>query len=167
MKSRYGKRIAAAALAACMAVSLASCGNKIQINDGTFRPVDEAELAFPLKEKATLTGMISYPANTESEPNKRTIFKRLQEQTNVEIDWTAIQSDQWGDKISLNMSDPNKLTDFIFSADFTDSNLLKYAEYGAIIPLEQYIDAYMPNLRTVFEKYPEYRMMCTDVNGHI
>ena len=131
MKSRYGKRIVAAALVACMAFSLAGCGGKRKINDGTFRPVDEAELAFPLKEKADITGMISYPANTESEPNKRTIFKRLQEATNVEVKWTAIQSDQWADKISLNMSDPNKLTDFIFSADFTDSNLLKYAEYGS------------------------------------
>ena len=164
---RYGKRTAALALAMCISVSLAGCGGKVKINDGTFRPVDEAELEFPLKEKTTLTGMISYPANTESEPNNRTIFKRLQEQTNVEIDWTAIQSDQWPDKISLNMSDPNKLTDFIFSADFTDSNLLKYADYGAIIPVEEYIDAYMPNLKAAFDKYPEYRTMCTDVNGHI
>ncbi len=166
-RCRYGKRIAAAALAVCMAVSLAGCGGKRKINDGTFRPVDEETLQFPLKEKGTLTGMISYPPSTESEPNNRTIFKRLQEQTNVEIDWTAIQSDQWPDKISLNMSDPNKLTDFIFSAGFSDSNLLKYGEYGAIIPLEEYIDAYMPNLKSVFDKYPEYRTMCTDVNGHI
>ena len=164
---RYGKRITAAALAICMALTLAGCGGKRKINDGTFRPVDEATLQFPLKEKTTLTGMISYPPSTESEPNNRTIFKRLQEQTNVEIDWTAIQSDQWPDKISLNMSDPNKLTDFIFTAGFTDSNLLRYGEYGAIIPLEEYIDAYMPNLKSVFDKYPEYRVMCTDVNGHI
>lgn len=122
MKYKYGKRIIAAALVAIMAVLLAGCGGKKEINDGTFRPVDEAELQFPLKEKTTLSGMISYPANTESEPNNRTIFKRLQEQTNVEIDWTAIQADQWADKISLNMSDPNKLTDFIFTAGFTDSN---------------------------------------------
>lgn len=167
MKFRYGKRIIAAALVGCMVFSLAGCGGKRKINDGTFRPVDEATLQFPLKEKTTLTGMISYPANTESEPNNRTIFKRLQEKTNVEIDWTAIQADQWADKISLNMSDPNKLTDFIFSAGFSDSNLLRYGEFGAIIPLEEYIDAYMPNLKSVFDKYPEYRAMSTDVNGHI
>ena len=125
---RYGKRIAAA-LVVCMVVSLAGCGGKRKINDGTFRPVDEATLQFPLKEKATLTGMISYPPSTESEPNNRTIFKRLQEQTNVEIEWMAIQSDQWPDKISLNMSDPNKLTDFIFTAGFTDSNLVRSEEH--------------------------------------
>ena len=27
---------------------------------------------------------------------------------------------------SLNMSNPNTLTDFVFTADFTDSNLLRY-----------------------------------------
>lgn len=157
----------AAALAGCMVLSMTGCGGKKKINDGTFRPVDEATLQFPQEETVTLTGLISYPPNTESDPNQRTIFKRLQEQTNVEIDWTAIPSDQWADKISLNMSDPNKLTDFVFSAGFSDSNLLKYGEFGAIIPLEEYIDNYMPNLKSVFDKYPEYRVMCTDVNGHI
>ncbi len=163
------KRVAALVLTTCMVLSLAGCGRgRVKINDGTFKPVaDISELQFPLKEKATLSGMISYPANTESDPNKRTIFKRLQEQTNVEIDWVAIQGDQWGDKISLNMSDPNKLTDFVFTAGFSDSNLLKYGEQGAIIPLEEYIDNYMPNLKAVFDKYPEYRTMSTDVDGHI
>ncbi len=167
MKYRKVKRVMAAALAGCMVLSMAGCGGKKKINDGTFRPVDEATLEFPQKETVTLSGLISYPPNTESDPNNRTIFKRLQEKTNVEIDWTAIPSDQWADKISLNMSDPNKLTDFIFSAGFSDSNLLRYGEFGAIIPLEEYIDNYMPNLKSVFDKYPEYRVMCTDVNGHI
>ena len=79
---------------------------------------------------STLTGTTSYPAGSESEPNNRTIFKRLEESTNVHIEWTAIQSDQWGDKISLNMSNPNTLTDFVFTADFSDSNLLPLRQAG-------------------------------------
>lgn len=169
MKNRYFKRLVAAGLAAGMVVSLTACGGgkSAKLNTGEFQEVDTAELEFPLKEKTTLTGMISYPANTESNPNNRTIFKRLQEKTNVEIEWTAIQSDQWGDKISLNMANTDTLTDFVFSAGFGDSDLLKYADQGIIIPLEEYIDAYMPNLSAVFEKYPEYRNMCMDSEGHI
>lgn len=168
MKSKWIKRTLAMILAAGMAMPLAACGSNVTINTGEeMQVVDPAELQFPLAEKKTLTGMISYPANTESDPNKRTIFMRMQEQTNVEIDWMAIQSDQWGDKIALNMSNPNLLTDFVFTANFSDSDLLRYANYGAIIPLEEYIDAYMPNLSAVFEKNPEYRKMSTDVNGHI
>ena len=169
MKKRHFKQVIAATLAAGMALSLTACGGKdsVELNSGELQEVDLADLQFPLKEKATLTGMTSFPANTESNPNNRTIFKRLQEKTNVEIEWTAIQSDQWGDKITLNMANPKTLTDFIFTAGFGDSDLLKYANQGIIIPLEEYIDAYMPNLSAVFEKYPEYRTMSTDSEGHI
>ena len=169
MQKKLVKRAAAFILTAGMVLSLTACGRSVaSLNTGEeMQVVDPAELQFPLAEKKTLTGMISYPANTESDPNKRTIFMRLQEETNVEIEWMAIQADQWGDKIALNMSNPNLLTDFVFTANFSDSDLLRYADYGAIIPLEEYIDAYMPNLSAVFEKYPEYRKMSTDVNGHI
>jgi putative aldouronate transport system substrate-binding protein len=159
-------------LAGTMILSLTACGgsgssSKVELNDGTFQEVDTTTLEFPLAETATLTGMISYPANTESDPNNRTIFKRLQEKTNVQINWTAIQSDQWSDKITLAMANVDQLTDFIFTAGFSDSDLLKYGKQGVIIPLEDYIDAYMPNLSAVFEKYPEYRSMSTDADGHI
>lgn len=169
MKKKMIKRGLALVLSAAMAFPLAACGRSVaSLNTGEeMQVVDLAELQFPLTEKKTLTGMISYPANTEPNPNNRTIFKRLQEATNVEIDWMAIQSDQWGDKIALNMSNPNLLTDFVFTAGFSDSDLLRYANYGAIIPLEEYIDTYMPNLKGVFDKYPEYRKMSTDVDGHI
>ena len=142
-------------------------GKEVALNGGDVQKVDPAELAFPLKTKAVITGLTSFPANTESDPNKRTIFKRLQEKTNVEVKWTAMQSDQWNDKITLAMANPKTLADFVFNASFNDSSLLKYADQGIIIPLEGYIDSYMPNLKGVFDKYPEYRAMCTDTNGHI
>lgn len=168
MRGKKTKQFVAAALAVCTVVSMTGCGkSKVELNDGTFQEVDASELTFPLKEKTTITGMTSYPANTESNPNNRTIFKRLQEKTNVEVEWTAIQADQWGDKIALSMANPEELSDFVFNAGFGDSDLLKYADQGIIIPLEEYIDAYMPNLQAVFEKYPEYRTMCTDTDGHI
>ena len=150
------------------ALALTACGGGSSANDeAAAAVVVDGPVEFPLAETVTLTGTTSYPAGSESQPNNRTIFKRLEEATNVHIEWTAIQSDQWGDKISLTMSNPNTLTDFIFSADFSDSNLLRYAEQGVVIALEDYIDNNMPNLKAVFDKYPEYRTMCTDTEGHI
>jgi putative aldouronate transport system substrate-binding protein len=122
---------------------------------------------FPLAEKATINGLTRYPAGSESEPNNRTIFKRLEEKTNVHVNWRAIQGDQWGDKIALEMSNIKTLPEFIFPTGFSDTDILKYAKQGAIIPLEDYIDKYMPNLQKVFEQAPEYREMSTDENGHI
>lgn len=65
------------------------------------------------------------------------------------------------------MANLDTLTDFVFTAGFSDTDLLRYAEQGVIIPLEEYIDAYMPNLKAVFDKYPEYRKMTTATDGHI
>ena len=168
MKKNVFKKVIALALATGMALTTAACGGGgAELNNGEMQEVDAESLQFPLKETATIKGMISYPANTESDPNKRTIFKRLEEQTNVHVEWDAIQGDQWGDKISLAMANPKTLSDFVFTAGFSDTDLLKYADQGIIIPLEGYIDAYMPNLKKVFDKYPEYRIMSTDANGHI
>ena len=128
---------------------------------------DPEALKLPLAEKATIKGLTNFPAGSESEPNNRTIFKRLEEATNVHVEWRTIQSDQWGDKISLEMANAKTLPEFVFNAGFSDTDLLKYAKQGAIIPLEDYIDAYMPNLLAVFEQAPEYRNMCTDTDGHI
>lgn len=152
------------------AAALSACGGgkSTGSNNSAAAAVDvTGAVTFPLSEKVTFTGMTSFPVGSEPEPNNRTIFKRLEEQTNVHIDWTAIQSDQWSDKITLNMSNPNTLTDFVFTADFTDSNLLRYADQGVILNLEDYIDNNMPYLQKVFEQYPEYHTMCTDSDGHI
>ena len=167
MKIKSAKRVVAAALAVTMASTMfAGCGSK-GTNASNADKVDMENLTFPLAETVTITGTTSYPVGTEEDPNKRTIFKRLEEETNVHVDWTAISSDQWGDKISLNMANANTLTDFVFTAGFGDNDLIRYADQGVIVPVEEYIDNYMPNLKAVFDKYPEYRTMCEDADGHI
>ena len=51
----------------------------------------------------------------------------MEEQTNVHVDWKAIQGDQWGDKITLEMSNIKTLPELVFNAGFGDTDLLKYA----------------------------------------
>ena len=168
MKKRT--RLAALCMTLCLTIGLlAGCGGKSAPGGGGGGggDVDPASLAFPLAETAEISGLTSFPAGTESEPNNRTIFKRLEEKTNVHVNWKTIQSDQWGDKIQLEMSNVKTLPDFVFSAGFNDTDLLKYAKQGIIMNLEDYIDKYMPNLCKVFEQAPEYRTMCTDEEGHI
>lgn len=163
------KRILAVLLAVLMALTtLSGCGATLfgyKINKAA--NASPASVKLPLAEKQTITGMTSYPTGSESDPNKRAIFKRLEASTNVHVEWSSIASDQWADKISLQMVNFSTLPDFIFSAGFGDSDLLKYGEQELILPLEDYIDKYMPNLKSIFDRYPEYRKMCTDTNGHI
>ena len=158
-KAGTWKRVSALLLTAVLAAGSCFVGN--------VKTAYADEYQFPLEKQEVLTGLTNFPAGTESEPNNRTIFKRLEEKTNVHIEWRTIQSDQWGEKIALEMANFKSLPDFVFNAGFNSTDLLKYGKQGVIIALEDYIDTCMPNLQAVFEQAPEYRTMCTDENGHI
>lgn len=168
MSKKYQK-ILALALSLCLSASaLSGCGSSTQANSKNGSQATPAsQLTFPLSQKQTLTGLTTFPIGSEPNPNNRTIFKRLESSTNVHINWTAIQADQWGEKAKLLMASGSTLPDFIFNADFSDADLLKYASQGAIVNLEDYIDKYMPNLKAVYQKYPNYKKMSTDEDGHI
>lgn len=57
-----------------------------------------SEVSFPLKEQAELSFITNAPATSTQDPNERVIFQRMEEQTNVHIDWTCFVADQFADK---------------------------------------------------------------------
>ncbi|MDO4296599.1 MAG: extracellular solute-binding protein [bacterium] len=170
MKRNVWYRLTAAALTAGMALSLSACGSSSTQKADT-SGLDEngqvKEISFPLAETGELSFITSAPANSTQNPNERLIFQRLEEATNVHIDWTCFVEDQFSDKKNLALSQAKSLPDGLFNADMSTYDLLRYAKQGVIIPVEDLIDNYMPNLKAIFDKYPEYRTMCTAPDGHI
>lgn len=166
MKRRM-KQIIGILLSIVMTASLTACGATAVAQADTNPDTPIEEVTFPLAETRELSFITNAPVRTEQDPNKRTIFRRMEEQTNVHIDWTCFVADQFGDKKNLALAQFGALPDGLFVAGMGDYDLLRYAKQGIIIPLENLIDKYMPNLQAVFEKYPEYRVMCTAPDGHI
>ena len=167
MKKNRVKGLLALGLSLTMMISTAGCGKEQQLNAEINPDTPVSEVQFPLKETEELSFITSAPATSTQDPNERVIFQRLEEQTNVHIDWTCFVSDQFSDKKNLALAQFGNLPDGLFNAGMSDYDLLRYAKQGIIIPLENLIDQYMPNLQAVFEKYPEYRTMCTAPDGHI
>ncbi len=167
MMKKIWKRLTGAGLAVIILCSLSGCGKeaKFEANINPDTPIEEVK--FPLKEKKELSFITSAPATTIQDPNERLIFKRLEEQTNVHIDWTCFVDDQFADKKNLALAQFGNLPDGLFIAGMGDYDILRYAKQGIIIPVENLIDKYMPNLQAVFEKYPEYKTMSTAPDGHI
>ena len=96
MRKNKIKRILSIVMLTVVTTSLSACGSKKEENVTV-----HSDVSFPLEETATLTMLTSAPAVSEQNPNNRLIFKRLQEKTNVEVDWTCYPDDQYGDKKSL------------------------------------------------------------------
>lgn len=83
MKKRM-KALLAIGLSAIIMVCSAGCGNgKEHMKAETDPDIPVEDVSFPLKEKAELSFITSAPATSTQEPNERTIFKRLEKQTNV------------------------------------------------------------------------------------
>ena len=157
MWKRKIKKCLALGLAFAMMTGVAGCGKEQHLEAEINPDIPVSEVQFPLKEQAELSFITSAPATSTQNPNERIIFKRLEKQTNVHIDWTCFVADQFSDKKNLALAQFGNLPDGLFNAGMSDYDLLRYAKQGIIIPLENLIDKYMPNLQAVFEKYPEYR----------
>ena len=165
------KKLMACSLAGIMAVSMIGCGGKGSSEKANVSGLDEngkvKEISFPLKEQQELSFITWASSDSTQNPNERVIFQRLQEKTNVKIKWTCYVQDQFADKKNLALAQAKNLPDGLFNADMSDYDLLRYAKQGVIIPLEQLIDNYMPNLKKVLDENPEYRTLITADDGHI
>lgn len=164
---RKTQKIIGVLLTLTMVISLSACGGTTKSNSTANSTVSQGPATFPLKTQKTLSFITSAPASTTQDPNKRTIFQRLEKDTNVHIDWTCYVQDQFDDKKNLALSQPSSLPDGLFNAGMNNYDLLRYAKQGVIIPVDDLIEKDMPNLKAVFDKYPEYKTLCTAPDGHI
>lgn len=163
MKRNVRRALAVMLITVTAAGSLAGCGKKSTESEQKVL----TDVSFPLEETATLSFITSASPTSTQDPNERAIFKRLQEKTNVEIDWTCFVSDQFADKKNLALSKKDSLPDGLFNAGMGTYDLLRYAKQGVIIPVEELIDQYMPNLKKILDENPDYRKMITASDGHI
>ena len=97
MKKRSFKKLITLSLTLAMLTGVAGCGKQQSLNAETNPDTPVSDVQFPLKEKAELSFITSAPATSTQDPNERTIFKRMEKQTNVHIDWTCFVSDQFSD----------------------------------------------------------------------
>jgi putative aldouronate transport system substrate-binding protein len=125
-----------------------------------------SDITFPLEEKVSLKFLTSSSPLAPEDPNDKLIFQRLEEKTGVEIEWRNFTGASFNDRRNLAMSS-GEMPDAIMNAGYSDYELLNLAKDEAIVPLNDLIDNYMPNLQKVLEEAPHYRAMMTAPDGNI
>ncbi len=169
------KKALCIALAAALMVSAVGCGSSS--GGKTLTPEDITEVDGKkmlgnmfvegeqiVKEPVTIKLMSEYETRmTNFEEMK--LFQELEEKTNVDIEWELIPSADWIQKKNLKLAS-GTLPDGFF-AGVKEEDISKYGPQGMLIPLEDLIDQYAPNIKAAFEKYPEYAASCREVDGHI
>ncbi|MBU3113085.1 extracellular solute-binding protein [Clostridium lacusfryxellense] len=124
------------------------------------------DVKFPLEKKENLKFITQSSPLAPKNPNDKLIFQRFEKDTNVHIDWTNYTNDQFAEKKNLDIASGD-LPDAIFDAGMSDYDLLRYGKQGIIVPLEDTINQYMPNLKKILDSHPDYKKIITAPDGHI
>ncbi|WP_178024897.1 ABC transporter substrate-binding protein [uncultured Paenibacillus sp.] len=120
----------------------------------------------PIVNEPVTLKMVSPKAALAPEYSEMEIFKRLEKETNVKVEWENIPDTDYTEKKNLLLASGN-LPDAFYAAGFSDYELVNYGKDGTIVPLEDLIDQYAPNLKALFERRPDIKSAITAPDGHI
>lgn len=125
------------------------------------------ETGLPITTKPVAYKMVARRRVINGPYEDMVFFKRLEEKTNVRVEWNAIPEGQYNEKKNLLFAS-NDLPDAFFGRfTLTSNDIVLYSAQKMLIPLDGLIDKYAPNLKAIFEKNPDFKAMATAPDGHI
>ena len=93
-------------------------------------------------------------------------FKAMEEKTNIAFDFRTPNLDSLATQKNL-MFASGDYSEIIFAADLSNEEQIKNGGQGTLIPLEDLIEKYAPNITAMFEENPEIKKSVTARDGHI
>ncbi len=170
------KRTTALLLTAAMTVSsFTACVPKADSATSTTQAsaAGEEAAAFEMNKEGLpiVNQPITYEIAASTQKNKNfkdlEFFQELEKETNVIVDWNMSSDDGWNEKKSLLFAS-NALPDAFYGQGIlTEVDIMKYASQGMLIPLNDLIKEYAPNLKAILDENPQYRRQITAPDGNI
>jgi putative aldouronate transport system substrate-binding protein len=164
MKISIRSASALLAVSALMAI-MAACSKE---QDAQAPPVTSANFnatGFPIvKEKVTLNFFIAKMAVAGPLEDMQ-VLKDYEAKTNVHINWSAVPQENAEEKKNLLFAG-NDLPDAFMNALKPKDEVL-YGSQKLLVPLNQLIEQYAPNIKKMFADHPDVKKAITTTDGNI
>ncbi|MEF7440897.1 extracellular solute-binding protein [Paenibacillus lautus] len=159
-------RMTAFSLTAALLLAGCSSGNEAQ--EGT--PAADAganfnETGLPVVNETISIRIPVVKQHYHKDYNEMVLVKELEEKTNIDVEWEQIPSESWTEKKNLILAS-GEFPDALFNG-LTTQDVVDYGTEGVLIPLEDLIDKYAPNIKKILDENPQVRRMATAPDGHI
>ena len=121
-----------------------------------------------VNDTVTLTVM-AREAHLAPEPtnwNNLKVPQMFEEMTNVHIEWQAVPNNAVQQKKNLAFASGD-LPDLFFPRILSQADEVKYGGLGLLIPLNDLVDEWAPNVAALFERVPQARLAATTPSGNI
>jgi len=112
------------------------------------------------------------PQNAETDLETNSFTKFAEEKFNMDLEWQVTTYDATSASevrnIALASGDYPEVFFLVPWVDqFSQTDLLRYGKQGVVLPLNDLIDEYAPNIKEVLENHPYYASMVTAPDGNI
>jgi len=152
----------------CMGL-LVACSSKEEEYSG---PSEEElenlnEEGFPIVEdEISLEFFARQDPATNEDWNDVYIYNEYEEMTNMDIHWKMVPHESVSEQLNLALGG-GELPDVFHTTMMGSSQLMKYGKQGAFLPLNDLIDEYAPNFKSLMEEYPQIEEAITMPDGNI
>lgn len=94
------------------------------------------------------------------------VFKEMEQLTGIKLEFRNAPSDSFDTKKNLVFASGD-YPDIFYAAQITSAEEVNYGSQGVLLPLEDLIDNYAPNIKKILNDYPDIRKSITTPDGHI
>ncbi len=121
-----------------------------------------------VKEKVTYNFLGMQMNNTRPNNLDETeMMMKIAEETGVSIDWELIPQASWAEKKNLTIASGEYPDAFFGPFSLSQDDCQKYGADGVLIPIDDLLEEYAPNISAVMEEYPAYKGFITSMDGNI
>ena len=158
------KRITALLLAGIMLFSAGACGNATEESSGTGENAELPDaVTFPLAETESYD--VFTVLNGESDLKDNITMQTFLTDANVQFEYQSVMSADLLEKRNLVISS-GEYPDVFLKAGFSMTDMDKYGSQGILVPLEELIRKYAPNLTALLDERDGWDYL-TSADGHI
>ncbi|WP_225442694.1 type 2 periplasmic-binding domain-containing protein [Paenibacillus lycopersici] len=143
-------------------VALSACGSKE--NGSGANGANAGASGSAASSKPTTIGFFAPQGKAPLEDNDYT--KYVEQKFNVNIKWDLAPADALVDRRQLLLASGDYPEVFL-EGKFTNADLMTYGKQGVLIPLNDLIDKYAPNLKAMMDKKPYLKEAMTAPDGNI
>lgn len=114
----------------------------------------------------TAVSMFASPGGDIINLNTNWFTKYVEKKFNIKINWVQVPSSDVATKQSLLLSSGD-YPDVFWSGSFSNADVLKYSQQGILVPLNDLIKQYAPNLEKAIQTDPGLKQDVTAPDGNI
>lgn len=121
---------------------------------------------YPIVNEPITVTMMGQKAGIHGEWDQMEFFDIMEDMTNIGFTFDTPATEVLEEKKNLALNSGN-YAEVLMGINLTRDQQVKYGTQGILLPLDEYIDKYCPNIVAMFEENPGVRASMTATDGHI